>query len=160
MLAALAGGMLLATGGCIHPLYGPNGVSAKLSQVEVAPIPERVGHYLAEELKFQTDGSGRPSPPRYRLTVVVESTAAGIIVNIHTLSTDSAAVSLTATYTLTEIGSDRQVAQGVVGGAASYDRSAQRFANVRAARDAEIRAAGSAAEQIRTRIGIALMGQP
>ena len=41
-------------------------------------------------------------------------------------------------------------------GNASYDRSQQRFANVRAARDAEIRLARSLAEQIRVRISAAL----
>ncbi len=39
---------------------------------------------------------------------------------------------------------------------ASYDRDAQRFANIRAARDAEIRAAKTLADQIRTRLAVAL----
>ena len=39
---------------------------------------------------------------------------------------------------------------------ASYDRTSQRFANIRAARDAEIRDAKALADQIRTRIMAAL----
>ncbi len=39
---------------------------------------------------------------------------------------------------------------------ASYDRSAQRFATVRAARDADIRLAKVLSEQIRTRLSAAL----
>ena len=40
--------------------------------------------------------------------------------------------------------------------AATYDRSAQRYANIRAARDAEIRDAKTVADQITTRIAAAL----
>ncbi|SDR62669.1 LPS-assembly lipoprotein [Rhizobiales bacterium GAS191] len=156
MVASL---LMLTVSGCIHPLYGPNGVNAQLAQVEVAPIPDRVGHYLAEELKFETDGSGNRPPPRYRLTVTTKETIGGLIVNLHTLTSDAASITLTADYRLAELGSDKEVAKGSASSTASYDRSQQRFANVRAARDAEIRAAGVLADQIRTRIGIALLDQ-
>jgi LPS-assembly lipoprotein len=151
--------MLLSLAGCIHPLYGKNGVSAQLAQVEVAPIPDRVGHYLAEELKFQTDGSGAPPPPKYRLNVAVTESVLGLIVNLHSSTSDAAGVTLTATYTLTNIETGASVTAGTVTAYTSYDRSEQRFANVRAARDAEIRAAIVAADQIRTRVGIALLDQ-
>jgi LPS-assembly lipoprotein len=154
---ALACILALGLAGCIHPLYGPNGVSAQLSQIEVAPIPDRVGHYLAEELKFQTDGSGAPPPPKYRLIVTTTESVGGLIVNLHTLTSDAASVTLNATYSLVEIEGGREVARGSASATASYDRSQQRFANVRAARDAEIRAASVLADQIRTRIGIALL---
>jgi LPS-assembly lipoprotein len=39
---------------------------------------------------------------------------------------------------------------------ASYDRTSQRFANIRAARDAEIRDAKVLADQIKTRLAVAL----
>jgi LPS-assembly lipoprotein len=156
---ALATPLVLALSGCIHPLYGPNGVNAQLAQIEVAPIADRVGHYLAEELKFQTDGSGEPQPRRYRLTVTATESASGLIVNLHTLSSDSASVTITGTYSLVEIASGKEIVKGTVNAVASYDRSPQRFANVRAARDAEIRAATLLAEQIKTRLGIALLEQ-
>ena len=44
---------------------------------------------------------------------------------------------------------------GVAFTAATYDRSSQRFANIRAARDAEIRDAKALADQIRTRVAAA-----
>jgi LPS-assembly lipoprotein len=156
---AVGGVLMLSLGGCIHPLYGKNGVSARLAQIEVAPIPDRIGHYLAEELKFQTDGSGTPQPPKYRLNVTVTESILGLIVNLHSSTSDAAGVTLTATYTLTDIATGNSVTAGTVTAYSSYDRSEQRFANVRAARDAEIRAANVAADQIRTRIGIALLDQ-
>ena len=39
-------------------MYGRNGVNTRLAQIEVEPIQDRVGHYLGEELKFETNGSG------------------------------------------------------------------------------------------------------
>jgi LPS-assembly lipoprotein len=152
-------GMLLALSGCIHPLYGPNGVNAQLAQIEVAPIEDRAGHYLAEELKFETDGSGERPPPRYRLTVTVKESVGGLIVNLHTLTSDAASVTLTADYRLVTIQGGNEIAKATATATASYDRSAQRFANVRAARDAEIRAATVLADQIRTRLGIVLLDQ-
>jgi LPS-assembly lipoprotein len=157
LMAAVA--LLLAGASCIHPLYGPNGVSAKLAQIQVSPIPDRLGHYLAEELKFQTDGSGAPPPPRYRLDVTVTESASTLITDIHTLSADAAIVTLNATYSLVDIATGREVTKGSLSSVTSYDRTEQRFANVRAARDAEIRAVNVLAEQLRTKLGIALLEQ-
>ena len=84
----------LALSGCIHPLYGTNGVDSKLAQVEVAPIPDRVGHYLAEELKFETNGSGASPSPKYKLTITTGETLGGLIVNLHSLTSDAAALTL------------------------------------------------------------------
>ena len=48
------------------------------------------------------------------------------------------------------------ITQGVAFTAASYDRTSQRFADMRAARDAEIRDAKNLADQIQTRIAAAM----
>ncbi len=156
---ALAGALALALCGCIHPLYGTNGVASQLAQIEVTPIPDRVGHYLAEELKFETNGSGSAPPPKYRLNISTQESLGGLIVNLHSLTSDAASLTLTANYSLVEIETGKEVTKGSASATASYDRSQQRFANVRAARDAEIRAATVLADQIRTRIGIALLNQ-
>jgi len=155
----IASATALSLAGCIHPLYGTNGVATRLAEVEVAPIPDRVGHYLAEELKFETNGSGITPPPRYRLTISTQETLGGLIVNLHSLTSDAASLTLTANYSLTEIEGGKEITKGTASANASYDRSQQRFANVRAARDAEIRAATVLADQIRTRVGIALLEQ-
>ena len=57
-----------------------------------------------------------------------------------------------AEYKLMPIGGAEPVTQGVAFTIATYDRSSQRFANIRAARDAEIRDAKVLADQIRTRV--------
>jgi LPS-assembly lipoprotein len=61
-----------------------------------------------------------------------------------------------ADYRLLPIAGGPPVASGVAFVTASYDRTSQRFANLRAARDAEIRSARSLADQIRTRLSIDL----
>jgi LPS-assembly lipoprotein len=61
-----------------------------------------------------------------------------------------------ADYKLMPIGGGAPITSGVAFTFASYDRTSQRFANIRAARDAEIRDAKVLAEQIKTRLAIAL----
>jgi LPS-assembly lipoprotein len=52
------------------------------------------------------------------------------------------------------------LAKGFVVSLSDYDRSSNRFANVRAARDAEIRNAKNLAEQIRSRIAAEIPASP
>ena len=57
-----------------RPLYGPTmsgaGLQERLAQVDVAPIPGRVGQRIRNELNFQNTGGGNPRPPTHRLEVV------------------------------------------------------------------------------------------
>ena len=64
-----AGVIVLAAGlsGCFQPLYSEAahpGLVEDLRAIEVAPIPNRVGHYLAEDLIADITAPGRP--PRRR----------------------------------------------------------------------------------------------
>ena len=74
----LAGGaaLALASGlaGCFQPLYGEAshpGLVEDLRAIEVAPIKDRVGHYLAENLIAELNGTGQNPPPKYHLAVTV-----------------------------------------------------------------------------------------
>ena len=62
-----------------------------------------------------------------------------------------------ADYRLIPAQGGKPIARGVAFTFASYDRSSQRFANIRAARDAEIRDARALAEQIKTRLAADLV---
>ena len=68
---SLAGGL----SGCFQPLYSEAahpGLVEDLRAIEVAPIANRVGHYLGEDLIADLNGTGQTaSPPKYRLTVTV-----------------------------------------------------------------------------------------
>ena len=161
----LALGMTLALGGCLRPLYGPTASGERLQDVLAAieveavltpALQERIGHYLRSELTFDLDGTGQPRPKRYRLKLSVAESVQSPIVDTVTGRAVSATLSAVATYSLLTLDGKVVVPPSTATGFASYDRSLQRFATVRAARDADIRVARLLADQIRTRLAAAL----
>lgn len=155
--------MLLA--GCIRPLYGPaasggGSVQDILASTSIDPIPDRIGHFLREDLRFELDGSGMPVSPRYRLSIAVFNRVQTPIVDTVTGRADAATLVAEATFSMRRIADESIIVSGKAVGSASYDRTQQRFANVRAARDAEIRIAKLLAEQIRTRLAAAVVSRP
>lgn len=149
---------LLGLGGCFQPLYGSlNGqLSEELQAVAVAPIPDRIGHYLGNELIFALNGTGSEVVPKYRLLVTVTQSVSAPVVDSFSSRASAATVSVQAAYRLVPAAGGAVITQGVATSLSSYDRSAQRFANLRAARDAEIRNAKTLADQIRLRVSAAL----
>jgi LPS-assembly lipoprotein len=155
VLGTLAASLLLA--GCFHPLYATVGgdgttIAEELRTIAVDPIPDRVGHYLGNELIFALNGTGQQVPPKYHLAVTTSEEVQTALIDTLQQRATSAMVVLHAKYQLLPVGSSEPVTSGEVLEPASYDRSEQRYANVRAARDAEIRAAQVLADQIKTRI--------
>jgi LPS-assembly lipoprotein len=146
--------------GCIQPLYGPamDGVStaSELQAVEVDEIPDRIGHYVRNELIQGFNGTGSQVTPRYRLKVKLTERVQTPIFNTTTSFSTSATVVVDANYSLMTLPDNVEIAKGVAQALASYDRFTARFTNVRAARDAEIRDAKVIADSIRTRIAIDL----
>ena len=144
--------------GCIQPLYGPNleGTSnaAELRAVEVDEIPERIGHYVRNELIYGFNGTGAQVTPRYRLKVKLSERVQTPIYNTTTSFSTSATVVVDANYSLMTLPDNVEIAKGVAQALASYDRFTARFTNIRAARDAELRDAKVIADSIRTRIAI------
>jgi LPS-assembly lipoprotein len=157
--------MALSVSACFRPLYGPTATGEPLrdvlASIEVEPVgtnqtKERVGHYLRSELIYELDGSGEPSPKRYKLKMAVTDSIQTPIVDSLTGRAISAIYVPNVTYTLTSL-DGKTVTTGTATFSASYDRGTQRFAVVRAARDAEIRAAKELALQIKTRLAAALL---
>lgn len=157
--------MLVATGclalaGCFRPLYGPTASGVPLQQVlasiEVEKVAtpagqERIGHYLRSELIFDLDGSGTPSPKTYRLSLDTAETIQPVSVDATTGRADAAMLNGSVKFAL--IGPDgKTVLNGTARANATYFRDQQRFAAVRAARDADIRVAKLLADDIKQRI--------
>ena len=82
------------------------------------------------------------------------------LIDIVTQRAQDATVVTDITYKLIPIQGGAPLASGTVTSAAVYDRSAQRFANIRAAHDAEIRDARTVADQITTQISAQLGATP
>jgi LPS-assembly lipoprotein len=155
--AALA--MALGLCGCFQPLYGEAahpGLVEDLRAIEVAPINDRIGHYLGDDLISELNGTGETPPARYRLVVTVSQVSQTPTVESQVNMADAATVVGRASFTLTKIDGGKLVFRGDATSAAVYDRTTASFANLRAARDAEIRLARSLAGEIELRVAAAL----
>jgi LPS-assembly lipoprotein len=157
---AAALGLALALSGCFTPLYSESahpGLVEDLRAIEVAPIPARIGHYLGENLIADLNGTGQTiSPPKYRLTVKVSTGTQTPTVNSMLSVATSATMTADADYTLTKVDGGAEVVKGTANAAAAYDRTSQRYANLRAGRDAEIRLARALSQEITLRLSSAL----
>jgi LPS-assembly lipoprotein len=155
-ILALCAALPLA--GCIEPMYGgglgldSSPLAAELQSIAVDEIPGRTGHYVRNELIFGFNGTGSTVAPRYRLIVGLRERVQTPILDTVTGRATSATVIVDADYRLVTLPDNVVVTKGVAFNIASYDRFSSRFANVRAAREAEIRDAKVVAESIRTRI--------
>lgn len=154
---------------CFRPLYGPTAsgesmagllASIQVDDVSMAQGQERIGHYLRSELIFDLDGSGSPSPKRYRLKMQGSETVQTPIVSSITGRAEAGTIIGTVKYSLENLDGTKIITEGVATSTATYDRSVQRFASLRAARDAEIRLAKVLAEQIKTRLASVLVTKP
>ena len=155
---ALSGCIVLT--GCFRPLYGPTASGAKLQDLLAAievekvaspPGQERIGHYVRSELIFALDGSGVPSPKRYRLALTTAENIQPISVDTITGRADAALLNGSVKFEL-KGPTGKVVLSGTARANATYYRDQQRFASVRAARDADIRVAQLLAEDLKQRI--------
>lgn len=164
---ALAATLALAAlaGGCFQPLYGEGTVSKvggnvrnAMLGIDVPEIKGLVGHYLRNELVFEFDGGGAPDRQKIlKLTASTSESLEVITVDYTNGRADSAILVATADWQLVRAGSNEVVASGQSIVRAPYERSQQRFAALRAARDAQIRAAKELAQQIKARVAAALV---
>jgi LPS-assembly lipoprotein len=156
---ALALCLATALGGCqVRPLYaeqsGAAGVTVEpeLRRIAVEVQRERVAQELMNQLVFALRGGAALTDPAYRLDLVVTTRKSELAIQEREEVPTANLISVTTTYTLTELATGRVLANDTLYTTVSYDFSSQRFANLRARRDAENRAAKAAAEDIRTRL--------
>lgn len=163
--AVLAVAGLLA--GCFQPLYsertpiGGEGLRQVLSSVDVEQIQAPNGTRLARlavevrnAIIFDLTGGSGASAPTHRLNVQLTTSRQSVIVDITTARPDIENYGVDAVYTLTELSSGKTVVKGKTFARVSADipGQEQRFARLRAGRDAESRAAKVIAENIRSRL--------
>ena len=165
-LLALALVPTLMLGGCFRPMYaapsdGGPALTERLAAISVDLAGSRVGQQVRNNLTFGLTGGGAPAVPKYILHMTVISTLDTDIVDSRANTPEIDVVILSGTYTLTPAdGSDKVLLEGKAYARKSYDRGLQRFAALRAARDAENDAATLVADQIKTRLAIYLSSRP
>lgn len=150
-----------ALGGCqFQPMYAQtplfgSGQSLRdaLKDVDVASIDGRIGNELRNDLIFElTGGNGSQPNAPYRLTMVVTTNSVNPIVDITSGRPESESISFDVVYKLQDAVNGRIVLTEKALARVTVDRSPQRYARIRAVRDAENRAAKVVAEQIRSRL--------
>lgn len=159
--------LVLASGltACFQPVHGTrlgnSSVSAELAQVSVAPIG---GGYLEYSLKSELDflfGNGAIAQnPRYVLTVKAAQTRGSSIINVSASRPQSVSLQAEAIYELRDLKTGTIRASGKTFGSANFDRSNQRFATIRAQRDAEERLGKALAERLRILVSAGLLADP
>src|SRR6202044_3732342 len=114
VLAALA--LAGALAGCFQPLYSESahpGLVEDLRAIEDVPIKAPIGHYLADNLTPDLNGTGQTPPPKYTLTVTVTTASATPTVNSLINVATSATMTGEAHYTLNKVDGGAQVLTGV-----------------------------------------------
>jgi LPS-assembly lipoprotein len=162
--AVVVGFLAVSLAGCLRPLYGSqeNGglaVQDGLSGIKIELEGERLAHYLRNELEFGLRGGNPDSAPiKYRLAITANQRTDAAVVDRLTGTAESGYMTIWARYVLYPIDkSTTKLTEGDARVLVSYDRSQQRFATIRAARDAEIQGAKQLAEQIKTRVATYLV---
>jgi LPS-assembly lipoprotein len=155
--AALAG--MLA--GCFQPMYadhalvGGNAPNLReaMHDVEIAKIDGRVGQEVRNDIIFElSGGEGNPTGAPYRLNLQIATNSYNAIIDVTTGLPQTETVAFDVSYKLQDVANDKIVLTDKAIARVSIDRSQQRYARVRAVRDAENRAAKIVAEQIRARV--------
>jgi LPS-assembly lipoprotein len=150
---------------CFQPVHGTrlgqSSVSGELAQVSVAPIGSGyLGYALKSELDFLFGNGTLAQNPRYVLTVKAVQSKSSTIIDVSASRPQSVALQAEATYELRDTKTGTIRASGKTFGSANYDRSSQRFATIRAQRDAEERLGKSLAERLRILVSAGLRGDP
>jgi LPS-assembly lipoprotein len=155
------------TAACFQPLYGNQTITPgdslrdKLAAIDVAKIPAKNGTpdprlavALENALAYDFNGGAGPTSPTHRLDVTIHSGITTVIVDVSSGRPDTQVEAINATFTLTEIATNKVVLQTTTFARASFDipGSAQRFAQQRAWRNAEDRAIALLADNIRNRL--------
>ncbi len=150
----------IGAAGCgFQPLYaertdGTSTVDA-LDGLKVAPIKGRVGQQLRNQLIFLAGGGEEPINPIYRLDIALRQSARSILVQVDGEASGRLLV-LRANYRLTDLATKTEIAKGSGAAQAAFEKFDEVYANQRAQRDAENRAAKELARSIHTRVSAIL----
>jgi LPS-assembly lipoprotein len=155
---AMLAGMLA---GCFQPMYadrsltggtGPN-LREAMRDVEIAKIDGRVGQEIRNDIIFElSGGEGNPTGAPYRLNLQIATNSSNAILDAQTGLPQNETVSIDVTFKLQNVADDKIVLTDKAIARVTIDRTQQRYARVRALREAENRAAKVVAEQIRARV--------
>ncbi|MEL6298155.1 MAG: LPS assembly lipoprotein LptE [Pseudomonadota bacterium] len=137
----------------MHASLGPGpALSDKMKAVKVAAIPGRVGQRIRNELIFQTTGDGQErGAAQYRLDVAISERVTSTLVDRQGDSVNRV-YSLDATFRLVDLNTQQVALTGSSFGRSTFQRTDSIYANVRAQRDAQNRAAETVSTDLKARL--------
>lgn len=159
LAAAIMLALIVSVSACqVRPLYltadGTAAITPDLQSIEIT-IDSReddARQALMRELVFALRDGGSLLEERYALSILLTKRTQRVAVEEFEDVPNAFFVELVATFTLFDNQTRRTLLTGTSFSNSSYDFSSQRFANIRAERDADQRAAGVIALDIRTRL--------
>lgn len=152
LLAAMLGLTVLGVQACqVKPLYySDSTVDSDLASVAIKPVDDRVSQELRNRLVFlYSGGRGEPDNAKYTLDFTMTGRASRVLREQLTDGITSQRYSARVVYTLIDNETKQVVGSGKRTVVTFYDQTTQEFANRRALRDAQDRAAVELAEIIR-----------
>lgn len=155
ILAAIA---LILSGCGFQPLYGVHSdgqVIEDLSFVNVAPMADRIGQQLHNELERLLHPNGKAPRARYRLSAELTESKSSLAVKKSAFAT-RANLKVTATYRLQQAYSGEQRFSSSNSITVSYNIFDSQFATLMAEKDARKRAIRELAQEIRIRLAVYL----
>jgi LPS-assembly lipoprotein len=149
-----------------EPLYGQRGVSGgsvvdEFAQVRIAPIAERAGQMLYNELRDRLNPRGKPATPRYLLAISLVETRQELAYRGDETAT-RANMDLIATYVLRHTvaegdeGEEQVITHGTARITTSYDILDSQFATLVSINDARARAVRVLSDDLQARLATAL----
>lgn len=153
-MSVAVGSMLLA--GCqVQPLYGNRSSVDSMPTVGISEPTSRVEQRVRNELVFLlSGGAGEPANPEYELQLKVTAGSTNYLSQISSNLPQPGRTTLVASYILTRNG--QLIKKGTERMDAQLDYTSQQFAQIRAVRDAENRAAKELAELLKLDIATAV----
>ena len=149
-------------GGCgFKPLYGSHAGAvsqARLAQVRLAPLRDRVGQLVHIRLSKTMHPTGKPKRPVWELGMDLKMTTVDLGIRKDETAT-RANLTLDSRFKLTRLDTNRVVFSGRAVISNSYNILESRFGTVASRNDAMARAARELADNIKTRVAL-FLAQP
>ena len=145
------------TAGCgFQPLYGArknNPVVKEFAYVHVAPIKDRIGQQLRNELLHQLHSSNQKSRAKYKLVATLQEATQTLAVRKSAFAT-RANLTVTANFHLIAEGNDTPVLSATEKTTVSYNILSSEFATLTARNNAQERAIKSLGKSIVVRLAV------
>lgn len=151
-------GLALTLAACgFQPMYQKKSglTTAETSAIEIAPIANRTGQILRNQLVLRLQPRGRAKTTVYQLSVKLRETTKNLALRLDEVAT-RANLTIQAQYTLIRISGATKLTTGTVRSTVSYNLLREDFATISARDSARRRGAKQLADEIWARLAIHL----